>query len=271
MKDLIKIENTSIGDAFVPTVSARELHEFLGVGKHFATWVSNRLTTLGAEENKDFLILPQSGKNSGRPRNEYFLTIDIAKHLAMMERNEIRDYFIECEKEYKKTIENYIPKTLPDALELRKHEETKLLLKEAEPKIDFYDIAVASSSTIDIGEAAKILKYKGTGRNNLFKFLRREGVLMKNNIPKQEYVNKGWLKLVEYKVNGEVIASYGSLNHSKPTASSLGNEVKIKTLVHLSALPNRRSGMSLFRGDYQKGLDGIRKMLNEAGLLPEER
>lgn len=81
-----------------------------------------------------------------------------------------------------------------------KVEKTNLLLKEALPKANFYDIAVTSSSTIDIGEAAKILKYKATGRNNLFKFLRREGVLMKNNAPKQEYVNKGWFKLVEYKV-----------------------------------------------------------------------
>jgi len=92
----------------VPTVSARQLHSFLEVGKHFASWVQDRIASFGFVEGQDFVIFdneffPDSGKTSGgRPSKEYHLSIDMAKELSMVERNEkgkqARRYFIECEK-----------------------------------------------------------------------------------------------------------------------------------------------------------------------------
>ena len=106
MNELIKLNETKINDELVQTVSARELHTFLEVGKDFSTWIKNRLETLGSIENEDYLVVqevfPKTGEKGGRPKTEYYLTIDVAKHLAMMERNErglqVRNYFIECEK-----------------------------------------------------------------------------------------------------------------------------------------------------------------------------
>jgi phage anti-repressor protein len=106
--DLIKLHQRAIGDAQVPTVNARQLHSFLEVGKHFASWVQDRIAAFGFVEGQDFVIVdneffPNLGKTSGgRPIREYFLTIDMAKELSMVERNDkgkqARRYFIECER-----------------------------------------------------------------------------------------------------------------------------------------------------------------------------
>ena len=113
MNELIKLNEQTINNEMVQTVNARELHTFLEVGKVFATWIKNRLDTLGSIEGQDYLILkgesllPQTGKQTndgrgGHNRLEYFVTLDTAKHLAMMEKNDrgfqVRQYFITCEK-----------------------------------------------------------------------------------------------------------------------------------------------------------------------------
>ena len=80
-----------IGEASVPTVDARELHAFLGVGRDFTNWIKDRLATYGFAEGVDFVthpVLAKTGENpsGGRPRTEYALTLDTAKELAMVER-----------------------------------------------------------------------------------------------------------------------------------------------------------------------------------------
>ena len=93
----------------MPTVSARQLHSFLEVGKIFTTWIQGRIVSFGFVEGQDFVMieglsLPNLGgaKSRARTTKEYFLTIDMAKELSMVERNEkgkqARRYFIECEK-----------------------------------------------------------------------------------------------------------------------------------------------------------------------------
>jgi anti-repressor protein len=76
------------------------------VGKVFAAWVTSRITEYGFIENQDYFLLSKTGKQTsgrgGHNRKDYHLTLDTAKELAMVERNEkgrqIRRYFIECEK-----------------------------------------------------------------------------------------------------------------------------------------------------------------------------
>ena len=83
-------------------VNARELWEKLESKQQFADWIKNRLADF--DEGKDFTVHKiMNGENKGRfAANEYTLTLDTAKHLAMLERNEngkkIRQYFIEIEK-----------------------------------------------------------------------------------------------------------------------------------------------------------------------------
>lgn len=85
-------------------VSARELHNFLGVGKDFSNWIKDRIKKYGFVENQDFEVFAKFGENpnGGRPSTEYALSIDMAKELSMVENNErgkqARRYFIECER-----------------------------------------------------------------------------------------------------------------------------------------------------------------------------
>lgn len=83
-------------------VDARELHEFLEVGKDFSTWIKDKFEKYGFVEDEDFTpILGKTSERGGRPSIEYFLTINTAKEIAMVENNEqghvIRKYFIEVE------------------------------------------------------------------------------------------------------------------------------------------------------------------------------
>ena len=102
MNELIKLQPQTINGNAVETVSARELHEFLGSKQEFANWIKNRIEKYGFIENHDFLITLSKTPNGGRPSQEYFITLDMAKQLAMVENNEkgmqVRKYFIECEK-----------------------------------------------------------------------------------------------------------------------------------------------------------------------------
>lgn len=101
---LINVSERGIGNGSVQTVNARELHEFLEVGKVFAAWIQERIEQYGFAENVDFVCFPisESKGRGGRNRKEYALTLDMAKELAMVERNEkgkqARQYFIECER-----------------------------------------------------------------------------------------------------------------------------------------------------------------------------
>lgn len=100
MQELIKVTEKE-GQQLV---SARELHEFLDVGRDFSTWINEKVEKYGFEEGEDFTTF--LGKsNGGRPTKEYAIKIDMAKELSMLQNNEkgkqARKYFIECEKKLK--------------------------------------------------------------------------------------------------------------------------------------------------------------------------
>lgn len=109
--NLIEIKKQTIDGGAVDTVSARELHSFLEVGKDFSTWIKDRIDQYGFVERQDFVVFDspipgnQTGRGGDRRSKEYALTLDMAKELAMVERNEkgkqARQYFIECERRAK--------------------------------------------------------------------------------------------------------------------------------------------------------------------------
>ena len=95
-----------------------------------------------------------------------------------------------------------IPKTLPECLiayanEIKAHEETKKMLEIAQPKADFYDTVVSTESLLSMGDTAKLINKKGVGRNNLYKILKARKILMADNIPYQQYIERGYFKVVE--------------------------------------------------------------------------
>jgi len=81
---------------------------------------------------------------------------------------------------------------------------------ELQPKADFYDTVTGSKDSIDIGTVAKVLNF-GKGRNTLFKILREHKILMANNVPYQEFCDRGYFRVIEStftKSNGDTCISY---------------------------------------------------------------
>lgn len=117
---LITIESAEIGGQPIETVNARELHSFLEIGRDFTTWIKSRIDQYEFVESQDYIIgqnlsSPVSGSAKSRAQvvSEYHLSLDMAKELSMVERNEkgkqARQYFIECERRAKEAISS-----LPD-------------------------------------------------------------------------------------------------------------------------------------------------------------
>src|SRR3546814_2478643 len=79
-----------IGEGTIQTTNARSLHGFMEIGKDFSTWFKDRVSQYDFTENVDFVLLHNSGEYSGRgqPPKEYAISLDMAKELAMLERNE---------------------------------------------------------------------------------------------------------------------------------------------------------------------------------------
>jgi anti-repressor protein len=83
-------------------VDARTLWENLKSQREFANWIKNRLANF--IEGVDYVVFDGSVKNpqGGRPRRDFLLTIKTAKHICLLERNEvgrkIRQYLIEVEE-----------------------------------------------------------------------------------------------------------------------------------------------------------------------------
>ena len=85
-------------------VNARDLHKMLESKQDFSTWIKRRITQCKFEENFDYIKLHQKVELSktGQTSIEYIVSVDMTKHLGMMERNEkgheIRKYYIEQEE-----------------------------------------------------------------------------------------------------------------------------------------------------------------------------
>lgn len=105
MQELIQISKTKINGAEINSVNARDLHEVLESRQDFSTWIKNRLNECDAIENIDFIRFHKKMEANNATIIEYIVAIDIAKEIAMLERNDkgkrVRRYFIEVEKRYK--------------------------------------------------------------------------------------------------------------------------------------------------------------------------
>jgi len=97
----------------------------------------------------------------------------------------------------------------------------------AAPKVAFFDQVASSKDAIPMRDAASVLNIPGMGRNNLFRFLRDNKVLMEDNIPYREYQDRGYFRVIEQQWSD----------------SEGETHISLKTLV------------------YQKGLDYIRSLV----------
>lgn len=150
----------------VQTVNARDLHHFLQVASAFSDWLSRRVKDYGFSQDVDYVRSFLSVDAGGTGRHECYLTLDMAKQLAMMERNdrgrEIRRYFIECERRQLEASTFTLPKTLSQALRIaadqaEQIEAQQALIAEQAPKAEFVDRYVAATGNKGFREVAKLI------------------------------------------------------------------------------------------------------------------
>lgn len=195
-----------------PTVSARDLHSGLAINTRFNDWFS-RMTEYGFESGKDFYSkMSKTSETGGRPAVDYQISVDMAKQICMIQRSEkgkqYRQYFIDLEKAWN-TPEQVMARALKLAdktIDTLK-EDNKKLIEENEkmkPKVIFADAVRASSSSILIGDLAKLLRQNGVdiGQKRLFEYLRNHGYLIKRkgsdwNMPTQKSMNMGLFEIKE--------------------------------------------------------------------------
>lgn len=180
MQQLIKITTNEQGSK---VVSARELYDFLGFDS--ANWKRWAIKNI---ENNQFAIENQDWvgfftMKNGNETKDYALSIDFSKRLSQMARTakgeEIRNYFIECEKQLNKPKELTKKEILLLALESEERAlaaEAKLL--EAQPKVEAFDRVIDNSTTYTLDTVSDIIN---VGRNKLSDKLKQIGWAMKDS------------------------------------------------------------------------------------------
>lgn len=147
--NLIPIAARKIQSHALDTVDARDLHSFLVIKRDFSTWIKARIKQYGFVENEDFVCSPILGSKGRGGHNaiEYHITLDMAKELAMVERNdkgrEARRYFIDCERRLKQTPHPQFPPDIQKALD----EKLALYTGQAHQRIKSKLTAVASEAS----------------------------------------------------------------------------------------------------------------------------
>lgn len=198
-----------------PTVSARELYKALEVSKRFSAWFETN--SKGFVENEDFTsVLSGTVVNNGAHREiqDYFLSVDMAKHICLMSRTdkgrECRQCLIDLEKAWN-TPEQIFARALKmaDQTIAKLKDTNKSLVEKIEadrPKTIFADAVSTSHTSILIGDLAKLICQNGvqTGQKRLLQWMRENGYLMKSgasyNMPMQRYIEQGLFEVKESSV-----------------------------------------------------------------------
>ena len=201
MNELIKINY----DSERPTVSGRDLHDALKVKTAYKDWFP-RMCEYGFTEGTDFCSF-LSESTGGRPATDHQLTINMAKELCMIQRNELgkqfRQYFIQVEEQW-----NSPEAIMARALQLANRQIDKLKssnielvntvavqdkqISEMKPKAGYYDVVLNSKDLVSISEIAKDYGWSARKMN---KYLHEKKVQFKQGkiwLLYQKYADKGY-------------------------------------------------------------------------------
>lgn len=186
MKELVKLNETQFGEELIRTVNARELHEFLEVKSKYYDWITKRIGDYDFQEGVDFICLTEKkvtqtsdGRQGSANISVHHISLDMAKELAMVERNEkgkeARQYFIQCEKQLKTMSgkDNYLLSIMRAGSELdravainqyelgyvrpleMKVEEQAKTIEEQAPKVTYHDMVLANKELLTISQIAQ--------------------------------------------------------------------------------------------------------------------
>jgi anti-repressor protein len=195
MNELIKIEDFHGKQA----VSARELYSFLEATERFSNWIIRQFQ-YGFEDNIDYAGCKVFNTQANQELQDYFLTIDTAKEISMLQKSDkgkqARRYFIECEKAYHQVITKKLPESYPEALRMladAEEENLKLL-----PKAQFADDMTNSDTLVNMTMVAKKL---GTSAVTLNRFLYMYKVIYMDGscwVPYAKYQKSGYFDIKTY-------------------------------------------------------------------------
>lgn len=234
MNELIKVDYS----ADRPTVSARELHEFLEVETPYHKWFP-RMADYGFLEGQDFWTF-LSESTGGRPAQDAQLTIDMAKEICMLQRNEkgkqARQYFIQLEKDW-----NSPEKVMARALQIadQKLHMLEAQVEEMRPHALLGRAITTADTSILIGDFAKILRQNGVlmGAKRLFVWMRENGYLIKRkgtdwNLPTQRSMEMG---LFEIKESVHIDGNGCNRITRTPKLTGKGQEYFVEKFLHQKA------------------------------------
>ncbi|WP_375675242.1 antA/AntB antirepressor family protein [Bartonella sp. CL100XZDX] len=209
MNTLIEIREQVIDQETVQTVNARDLHTFLEIKARFNDWIKNRIKECKFQENINFITLTKNLVSGGKVK-EYHITLDVAKHLSMIERNdkghEARQYFIKCERLLKQVATpqiaaSQVDYSKPEALlgvlnHLQNQIEQKdHVIAELAPKAKALDGLKRSDGLFGLIEAAKMLEVRP---KDLTDYLRKHDWVYRRApgaplLPYQDKIKKGFM------------------------------------------------------------------------------
>lgn len=200
MNELIKINYESDR----PTVLARDLHEFLEVETPFNKWFS-RMCEYGFTDGADFQTF-LSESTGGRPATDAQLTIDMAKEICMLQRNEkgkqARRYFLQLEREWNspEAVMSRALRMAEERLERFKTINANLSVQNAimQPKAEYFDGLCDRESLTGVRETAKLL---GLKQNDFVKWLIDHKYIYRDKrgrlMPYAEHVDSGLFTVKE--------------------------------------------------------------------------
>ena len=203
MNELIKINYESDR----PTVLARDLHEFLEVKTSYKDWFP-RMCEYGFAEGEDYcsFLSDRSDGLPGKPRQDAQLTIDMAKEICMLQRNEkgkqARQYFLQLEREWNspEAVMSIALRMAEERLERFKTINANLSVQNAimQPKAEYFDGLCDRESLTGVRETAKLL---GMKQNDFVKWLIDHKYIYRDKrgrlMPYAEHVDSGLFTVKE--------------------------------------------------------------------------
>lgn len=199
MMDLIAVNVTEEDKQIV---SGRDLHMFLEIGTQYTKWFE-RMCEYGFSENVDFRAVSQKRLTAQGNESTFIdheLTIDMAKQLCMLARNDkgkqAREYFIQIERDWN-SPEKVMGRALKIANNVINNQKITIAqqnqqLQELQPKATYYDLVLQNTSLLSINQIAKDF---GLSARRLNQILKDKGVQYKQSdqwFLYQKYADKGY-------------------------------------------------------------------------------
>ena len=192
-----------------PTVSARELHEALGVASRFSRWFdSNKELFVEGEDYNKCTSSTVVNNGARRELEDYSMSVLMAKHICLMSRTEkgkrCRDYLIDLEKAW-----NTPEQIMARALKMANHSieslkgrckflgeqvvEQQQIITELQPKANYVDMILQSKSLVTITQIAKDYGMSGRKLNKILKELKIQYKVGGQWVLYSKYQNGGYV------------------------------------------------------------------------------